>query len=185
MRVLIIHPKDPTTDFLSVSYDKGTVAGSLIESGYARLITDPMSSNKAITEAIRDADAVVMMGHGFPMGLLSVRPGFRVMVGSAHVYLLKEKKCIGVWCHANQFFSKYGLSGYSTGMVVSEDGEAERYVNMEWSSRDVTESNREFADAMTAALDSALLSDFGMFRDTLLENYKAGNPVKEYNLSNL
>lgn len=185
MRTLIIHPEDPTTAFLRVAYGRDTVAEGLMDSGYLSVITDPTTPNKRVVEAIRAADAVVMLGHGSPFGLMSIKPP-RAVIGSNHVYLLRDRVCVGVWCHADKFFKRYGINGYSTGMVVSESDEADHYINREWSVSDIEQSNAEFAEAVRLALDSFLLSwDAGSFRKALLEEYAAGNPVKDFNLSNL
>jgi hypothetical protein len=42
------------------------------------------------------------------------------------VYLLKEHTCIGIWCYANEFAENHELKGLFTGMIISEQSEADQ-----------------------------------------------------------
>ncbi len=61
MKILIIHPDDPTTDFLSQIYaqfvDKTVVKGGITKS--------------ELRELIESHDRILLLGHGSPYGLLS------------------------------------------------------------------------------------------------------------------
>jgi len=107
MNTLIIHPSDPSTSFLIWSYSG---------LGFTRISE---ASHSHIRSAIRSHDIIIMMGHGTPLGLLNkTQNGYTI--DSRMVQELRPKTCIGVWCHADAFFTKYGLSGPSTGMIISE-----------------------------------------------------------------
>lgn len=110
MKTLVIHPIDHSTRFLSEIYaDKGWT------------VINHNSSEKELVEQIKAHDRIVMLGHGTPTGLLG-HGGF--VINSKHVYLLREKICFCIWCNSDQFVEKYGLKGFYTGMIISEQSEA-------------------------------------------------------------
>lgn len=165
MKTLLLHPTDSSTAFLSDSY---------LGKGYT-VVNDPFISKSKLKELIKSHDKVVMMGHGSPKGLFSSK-GF--LIDSSYVYLLKDKLCLGVWCHADHFFSKYKLNGYGTGMVVSEADEAD-YWGLNWTLSDVNESNALLTESLKVALDS---SDFA---GTLKNLYEGDSDVVKFNKGNM
>ena len=118
----IIHANDPTTKVLSLLYDTK-------EYNYMRI--DERSTNAEVQNIIRGDDLVIMLGHGNQYGLFSIpnRNGKyeRFLITDRHVQFLRDKTCIGIWCHANLFAEKYGLHGLFSGMIISERQEAEDY----------------------------------------------------------
>jgi hypothetical protein len=67
---------------------------------------------------------VIMLGHGTPNGLMSVGQfpdvGFHI-VDESMVYYLKNKTAnIYLWCNADLFVRRYGLSGLCCWMFISE-----------------------------------------------------------------
>ena len=164
MNTLVIHPYDPTTDFLSVIYkDK-----------YWTVIRENVSK-KVLIENIKAHKRIVMLGHGYEGGLF----GFdRVVINSELVYLLREKQCVCIWCNAQYFVEKYELKGFYTGMIISDDMEANMYcVNTK--PKEIKESNALFAKAILAGIDK---------KDMLTEvvnNYKGNTDIIEFNAENL
>ena len=123
MKTLVIHPEDPTTKFLEATY-----AGM-----ECTVITDPLISKSLLRKAIRGHDRVIMMGHGTEHGLVSINraksdPSFilshRFIIDSNIVNFLREVECVFIWCNADEFVNKYKLSGFHTGMIISEYEEA-------------------------------------------------------------
>lgn len=114
----VIHANDPTTRFLSVLYDtREDLTSHVTET----------STNSDVIRAIRASD-IIMLGHGNEYGLFS-KPSKdgkyeRFMITDRHVQFLRDKTCIGIWCHANQFAERYGLHGLFSGMIISELQEA-------------------------------------------------------------
>ena len=133
--ILVIHPKDVTTDVLSVIYNDIN----------ATVLRQP-TSKKRLKELIKAADRVIMLGHGTEYGLLSlVNHNPYAFIDSSLVYLLREKKDnIYIWCHADVFVKKYGLSGFSTGMFISETDEAD-YYNVKATAEEIWYSNNNFS----------------------------------------
>lgn len=116
--MIVIHANDPTTKVLSLLYEQ--------REDLSVRITEA-STNAAVQRAIREADIVMMLGHGNRYGLFSCpRNGRyeRFLITDRHVQFLRNKICIGIWCYANLFAERYGLHGLFSGMIVSELQEA-------------------------------------------------------------
>ena len=114
----VIHANDPTTKVLSYLYEQ-------------REDVSATSTNGDIISAIRGEDSIMMLGHGNQFGLFS-KPNKngeykRFLITDRHVQFLREKTCIGIWCHANKFAERYGLHGLFSGMIISEQQEAIDY----------------------------------------------------------
>ena len=137
MKTLVIHPQDTTTSFLSQSY---------LDMSHT-VVTDPKVSKSKLKELIKSHDKIIMMGHGTPDGLIATD---RFIIDSKYIYLLKDKICVCVWCHADEFFHKYKLKGYATGMVVSEVDEAQDY-GVPCTYEDIFESNHLLAKSLKTA----------------------------------
>ncbi len=115
----VIHANDPTTKFLSTLYNTRDDISMLLNES---------STNSDVQKAICQDNSVMMLGHGNQYGLFS-RPNKkgkydRFMITDRHVQFLRDKTCIGIWCFANLFAEKYGLTGLFSGMIVSEIDEA-------------------------------------------------------------
>jgi len=156
MTTLIIHPKDNSTQFLEIIYkdiqDKTVVTGGV--------------TPQELKELIASHDRIMMMGHGSPKGLFSVgafnwQDGWKgYCIDKQFVPLLKTKKnSVYIWCNADQFVNKHELTGFYSGMFISEVGEA-RYCGL---SRKVDqgvvdESNFEFVTLMSQHIDDEDMS---------------------------
>lgn len=176
MKTLVIHPKDPSTDFLSDSY-----AGR----GWT-VITDPKVSKAELKRQIKAHDRIILMGHGSDWGLLcltSKGKGIRIMIGSDWVYALRDKDVTCIWCNADKFVSKYKLKGFNTGMIVSEWSEAMMY-SLPWQDNNlIVESNSLFATALKSALYQ---TDPSMVLDVMKSMYYDDqNPIVVFNSQNL
>ena len=121
-QITVVHANDPTTQFLSNLYKSRTdVISHITET----------SSNVDVIRAIREGDTIMMLGHGNQYGLFS-KPDKngkyeRFLITDRHVQFLRDKTCIGIWCHANLFAEKYRLHGLFSGMIISDLQEASDY----------------------------------------------------------
>jgi len=143
-KTLIIHPKDKSTDFLKPIYE-GIPNQTLVTGGTTR---------RELHELIKSHDRIMMMGHGYPGGLFSVGqfPASGVIVGLDEVEYLRGKENIFIWCNADKFVMQHRLKGFSTGMFISEVGEAE-WCGLPGTKQEVVnESNDTFAQFMSEAL---------------------------------
>lgn len=165
MKTLVIHPKDNSTFFLAQSY----------LSLDATVVTDVNVSKSKLKELIKTHDKIIMMGHGTKDGLIATK---RFVIDSSFVYLLRDKISICVWCNANEFFYKYKLKGYATGMVVSEIDEG-YYYGVNCTYKEINDSNQLFGKSLKLALQSEDV------RTTLLESYQGDTDVIFFNQGNL
>jgi hypothetical protein len=138
MKTLVIHPSDPSTDFLKGIYkDKDWT-----------IVNDPYitRSRVQITKLIKEHERIIMMGHGYPGGL------FYSCITPELVYLLRTKLCVCIWCNADRFVLKYGLRGFYTGMFISEVSEA-KYFGIETTQEKIDHSNNYFATELNKYID--------------------------------
>jgi hypothetical protein len=165
MKTLVIHPNDPTTTFLYDIYKHKDVT----------LISDPATPVGKIADEINKHDRIIMCGHGCPDGLFGMNPsGF--MISSDLVENLRDKDLIGIWCNADKFFTKYNLTGFYTGMFISEVGEASVY-SIKASQTDIELSNTAFA-SICGEMDSAE-DMFWTVRNQYL--FRCNNAVSRFN----
>lgn len=163
LKTLVIHPADKTTDFLKVVYENQDWT----------IITDPKYSSSLMKQAILAHERIICLGHGNEHGLFG---DGRFMISSEHVYLLRTKTLVSVWCNADKFHRKYGLAGFFTGMIISEYDEAETFSEHPFTMGQILHSNELFAKALAKSIDAEKKVE------TLLGDYqKEGNPIIQYN----
>lgn len=104
---LVLHHDVRSTDFLKPFYahlSSKTVVHHFVEVDVRALI--------------HSHERVIMLSHGYLGSMFN-------MVDDSHASLLRQKKDnIYIWCNADQFVKKHGLSGLTTGMFISETKEA-------------------------------------------------------------
>lgn len=172
MKTLVIHPKDKTTDFLKPIYNN-------IE---CTIINDCNIYPNDLVQHIKDHDRIIMMGHGSPSGLFNIDGGYGLfIISSIHVYLLKEKYCVGVWCNADQFFNKHKLKGIYTGMVISEQMEALIF-NKSLDINKIKYSNDLLAQTFKDNIDGMDGSNNELIIENILHNYDShDNDIIDFN----
>lgn len=178
--ILIIHPEDKSTSFLKNIYK--TLGGNI------KLITNPGVPNREIKSSIKEADIVILLGHGTEYGLLSDSQGkrfSRLIVGSERVEELRKKKLVfGIWCNANIFFEKYGIKGFSTGMFISELSEAIDY-SIKTTQEEIDRSNEKFALGVSELIPKLINLEISPeeFSEEIKRSYNSGNSLEEFNTS--
>ena len=85
MKTLIIHPADPTTDFLKPIYGNNEllIPDTVINGNMQHI------SKSGMKQLIKEHDRIIMMGHGTPWGLLGY-DGY--VIDDRFVYLLRQKQ---------------------------------------------------------------------------------------------
>ena len=136
-KTLIIHPADPTTDFLKIIYQNR---------GFTEE-TQNFDPNH-LKQLIQNHDRIVMLGHGYHHGLLNF---MQPIIDESFVPLLKQKEIVGIWCFAKAFFDHHGLSGFHTDMFISETMEA-FVMGVKDSHESIEESNAVFAKSLRSNL---------------------------------
>jgi hypothetical protein len=178
MKNLIVHPKDPTTNFLSPIYasltNKTIVRGGITKS--------------ELRDLIESHDRVLMLGHGSPYGLLNhgqfPDAGLLIIDDSMVLPLKNKANSIFIWCNADQFVQRHGLSGLCTGMFISEVGEAIYYGfnNMDWDL--INQSNEGFARIIAKYLNEPMET---LYQKSVYEYelFARTNPIARFNLERL
>lgn len=176
MKSLIIHPKDPTTTFLTGIY-KDIIDKTVITGGITK---------DELLKYIDDHEQVLMLSHGSPAGLFSIGQfdGSNYIIDESLVDVLRNKTNIFIWCYADHFVKRHNLNGFSTGMFISEPSEA-LFMGYEYVSDDIIdESNYSFSSTVAKYLNEPLdvlhrnvVKDYGELART--------NPIAIYNWERL
>jgi hypothetical protein len=187
-KTLVIHPDDPSTDFLSPIYD------NIFQ---ATVVTGGVSKEE-LKQMIIYHDRVIMLGHGSPHGLFSVgmfrddpnviypqRFNYAYAIDSTMVEVLNQKdNNVYIWCNADQFVNRHKLKGFYSGMFISEVSEA-TYCGLPGTEQDqVDQSNHYFAQLLGEAINDPLDQAY----DYVLDNYgllTEDNAVALYNYNRL
>jgi len=178
MKTLVIHPEDKTTEFLTTIYanlnNKTVIKGGV--------------SKSELQELIESHDRVLMLGHGSPDGLLSrgqfPEAGLFIVDDSMVSALKNKSNGMYIWCHADKFVQKHGLSGLCSGMFISEVGEAYYYGFHNIDYELVAQSNERFSFIISKYLNEPM----EVMYQKLVSEYKLlakNNPVARFNLERL
>ena len=147
--MLVIHPIDPTTSFLSVLYED-------LED--VRILHGLESRNKLnqMLFHLRPGEPVMLLGHGSDAGLFRKQNGVNTLyIGRSMAYCLRKHPVIGVFCHACIYAEQLRLHGLFTGMIISEMEEAQMY-KMQTSVAELKRESRLFASTLAGFLRSGL-----------------------------
>lgn len=172
--VLVVWPFDDSTTFLSKIID--TIPNKTVIRGNV--------SKNELRCIIPTFHTIILMGHGSPNGLFSVgqftpdTEGY--IIDESVAELLRSKKLITIWCHANQFVEKFKLKGFSSSMFCSEYSEC-FYVGVKGVKEGMVEkSNEAFASIMSKYINEDIntihknvIQEYGMLGEI--------NPVAAYN----
>lgn len=178
MKNLIIHPKDPTTAFLSPIYanlnDKTVVSDGITK-----------SEMRVLMEI---HDRIIMLGHGFHYGLVNPGqfPGAGLFIVDSSMAPVLRKKSSGIfiWCHADQYVRTHGLSGLCSGMFISSVDESILYGYEDIDSDLIDQSNERF----TAIMSKWIIEPLNLLYNRLLVEYSIlarSNPIAKFNLERL
>lgn len=170
----IIHANDPTTKVLSYLYERRQDVSARITEA---------STNSDIQRAIRGDDVIMMLGHGNQYGLFS-KPDKngeykRFLITDHHVQFLREKTCIGIWCHANKFAERYGLHGLFSGMIISEQQEAIDY-DIHATKEEIDTEMEKFVRRLNDSIDGYGLAETSI-RMRGLDDVKSELTIFNYN----
>lgn len=149
MKTLVIHIQDETTDFLYKVYANNNWD----------MIDHSNYSSDELKEVIDMYDRVVMLGHGSPDGLFG---DYGFIIDESFGPLLASKETVCIWCNADQYVQRHGLTGFYTGMFISEVQEAEWMNIYDSTNKSVEFSNNKFVE---------LLSEH-IFTDGILDKIK-------------
>lgn len=168
-KLLVIHPDDRTTDDLKLVY------GGLD----TEVITKP--SLEQVRDSLNGRQRTFFLGHGLPQGLLGTN--FKLCVDERSSPLLKDQtENIYIWCNADVYLQTQSLSGFATGMFISEVREA--YVfNVKATAVEIRISNRLFSRLVNLCARRGYTC-----RETfefVCRNYRPVNELSQYNRQRL
>jgi hypothetical protein len=139
MKTLIIHPHDESTHFLKPIYE--SIPNKTVITGGWGIVE--------VRTLISMHDRIIMMGNGSPKGLFGINFNRSYVIDEDTVDSLQYKKCIFIWCHADQFVKQNGLKGLYSGMFVSEVTEALIY-KLKGDKQLINESNNTISFPLTS-----------------------------------
>lgn len=178
--MLVIHPEDRTTEVLKMLY-----AGL-----DARVVSDDCS-NKEMDHLLKHTstqERVMLLGHGSDKGLFFRRDDTKnefdkVIVAHRNNYMLRrhDGNIIGIWCHANLFAQAEGLHGLFSGMMISEESEAEEY-GIAATHEEILASNKVMFGKLRRLLDEHVPLHEIPARMRALDNEHT--PLSEFNYGN-
>jgi len=179
-KTLIIHIDDPTTAFMKKVYEgtKATVLNSYVP-------VDEMNS------LLEEHDRIIMIGHGNPKGLFShpmslLRDnnyeGDGYIISDKNVEVLSTKKdCVYLWCDADRFIIDNQLTGFYSGMYISELGEARILQIDEATEQQMDEANEALITAFKD-VDTKSAQQLSIDLRQNLSRLADTNPIAAYNL---
>lgn len=180
--MLVIHPNDRTTSFLSALYDGMPDVRSFHHTVSRKEL------NHVLHHTSR-SECIMLLGHGCHAGLMwredDTSPEFDgVVVGHPHTYHLRNHggNIVAVFCHADVFAANERLSGLFTGMIISEMQEALEY-QIETTEEEIERENSKFVMRLRSLLDQKVpLSDVPR---RMLELDDVHSPLTEFNYHNI
>lgn len=146
MSTLVLHPQDSTTDFLDILY-KDIENKKVVREFYG-------VSKGMLRNLIEGSDRVMILGHGSSMGLYDRERNETVFGDDLAPYLI-GKEVIGIFCHADNFFTRNGIEGFYTGMFISEWKEAREYQVLS-TVNEIRDSNVLFCENVRDAIKSGI-----------------------------
>ena len=174
---LIVHPDDRSTDFLRGLYqdlpDKTLITGGI--------------TKFELRKEIHSHALVIMCGHGSPRGLFGVNQfpdAYPYIIDDTMVSSLKNKpNTVYIWCDSNVFVLRHGLSGFHTGMFLSQMSECSTF-RVDCTEEDIIESNSAFAETVAQHIHEPPIV---FYKNVLFEYDQLAqtNPVARYNHTRL
>lgn len=174
--MLVIHPKDRSTDFLSAIYENAEGVTCLRGEESRKSLTSILYHRPA-------GETFLLLGHGSPDGLFrKEEDGYHCYVGRSMAYCLRRHPVIGIWCHANLFAETTRLHGLFTGMVVSEMEEAIQY-EVKTTEEELERENLRFAENLRRVLDEG--GTFKDMRESLMRSWRPDSELTSFNYSSI
>ena len=178
--MLVIHPEDRTTDVLKILYEE--LDAQVIVDDCSRPVIDHLLKHASTRER------VMLLGHGSDKGLFFRRDDTKnefdkVIVEHRNNFMLRrhDGNIIGIWCHANLFAQAEGLHGLFSGMMISEESEAEEY-GIAATHEEILASNKVMFGKLRRLLDEHVPLHEIPARMRALDNEHT--PLSEFNYGN-
>lgn len=173
--MIIIHPFDPSTRFLSLIYE-GFEDALFFDSGKQK-----NEIRSALTISPKD-ELVLMLGHGTPDGMVDRRDWTYLINDKDVDLLINRPNLIGIWCYASSFAEKHKLKGLYCGMFISEYGEA-----LDLGIKSTYEEVEEYSWDFAGRFGELLRAGLGLkeIANTLTDEKYQNSELTKYNYSRL
>lgn len=176
--MLVIHPKDRTTAFLSALYD-GVENAVVITEKISRGDLNHQLHHEPKTERI------MFLGHGSGKGLYwrsnDTLPGFDdVIMGHPNAYHLRNhgSNIVAIFCNADRFAIEEHLHGLFTGMIISEFSEAMEF-GIATTESEIERENLKFVIRLRSLFDEGV--PLHTIPHRMLELDDSKTPLTEFN----
>lgn len=178
--VLVIHPSDETTNMLKYVYK-----GKMYD-----VITNPNVSKEELKKQIKSHSKIIMLGHGTPNGLINplfaknpfTFKGDIYLIDDSFADILKEKETISIWCYSDLYFKRHNMSGFHTGMIISEVKEANYVLGYCPLSKEELYNNMViFSKLLGECIEFSAKEMYCYMKD----NYKKDNQLTKFNWDNI
>jgi hypothetical protein len=180
MNILVIHPNDPTTQFLTILYKDLQNVVKLDEHNSNKEIVHEIKSNKY--------DLIMMLGHGGEDGLYAPngqQQFGRSIINPTHVQFLRDKLCFGIWCNANIFADKYYLDGIFSGMVISELYEASMWNIPVKDQEELTNHTKLWTEVLHDAFHYTGMKNIPQFMSDYVKDKKDITLLEDFNFNSI
>lgn len=178
-KILVVHPWDETTDFLTWVYHN-------IDCDVIRSNVSP----EYMEHKIQNSDQIICLGHGSSEGLhpgRSMRTDFPgLAINDSLVSLIKGMPFPGVyiWCYAKQFLLRNKIIGFCSDMFISEPMEA-KILEVRASDDEIFASNYKFARVLNGIIREVDPRNLLLMRRMINTRYILPGEVSQYNRSRL
>jgi hypothetical protein len=174
-KYLIVCPQDSTTTFLQ---------GIFNDLPNKTVITGGITKTQ-LRKYILNHDHCIFCGHGSSSGLFSVGqfPDGPYIIDDSMVESLRNKTNLFIWCDSDVFVHRHGLTGFHTGMFLSQMSECVCF-GVKCTEEDINESNYGFAEIVGRYINEPPII---FYKNVLIEYGRLAqkNPVTRYNHSRL
>lgn len=176
--MLVIHPQDRTTSFLSMLYN-GMDDTTVVTDKISKSVLNHMLYHTPKNERI------MLLGHGCVKGLMwridDSKPEFDgIVVGHPHTYHLRNhgNNIVAIFCHADKFAKTERLHGLFSGMIISEISEANEY-GIATTEEEIIRENHKLVTRLRSLLDEKI--PLYEIPQRMLELDDAHTPLTEFN----
>jgi hypothetical protein len=179
MKTLVIHPLDETTNMLSLIYkDKNF-----------NVITNPNISSDELKLAIKEHERIIMLGHGLPGGLINPNVKKELpkldnlyLIDDSYADLLMEKETISIWCFSDIYFKRHQMTGFHTGMIISEVNEAKHILGHAPLNEQQLENNMIY---LCKIIGQCIEMAPAKMQDYILTHYQGDDEITQFNRKNI
>jgi len=178
MKILIVHPRDKTTDFLKHIYcNLKNVT-----------IIDGNVSKSEIKDLIKCHNRIIFLGHGTTRGLSSLNKfdykGEYIIDHTFKQLLNKNRENIYLWCDSDKFIQNNNLCGLNFGMFISDLEESKKYGIKNCKKIDIEKSNIYFSKILANCILKSNSDIYHILKNKYL-TFSKKNKIAAFNVQRI